>query len=131
MKHVKYFLYGIILSIAIASCTEAVAHEMLPTYPKMEASHIKDVYVTSMRMFNKRQDVEFYEIGVFDEDWNPIPFVTSYSVIKIEYLGRVEFDLYIRKSDVDRAEYICSKSKLRKQNEVVTAIASRICSRIK
>jgi len=127
----KYFLYGIIVSIFVASCTEAVAHEMLPTYPKMEASHIKDVYVTTMRMFNKREDVEFYELGVFDEDWNPIPFVTSYSVIKIEYLGKVEFDLYIRKTDVDDVEYICSKSKLRKRDDVVTAIASRICSRVK
>lgn len=84
-----------------------------------------------MQMFNKRQDVEYYEIGVFDKDWNAIPFVTSYSVIRIRYLGHVTFDIYIRKADVPRAEYVCSLSKLRKEKNPKTAIASRICSKFK
>ena len=109
----------------------AFAHEMTPTYPKMRPSHLDNVYVTTMEMFNKRKDVEYYEIGVFDEEWNPVPFVSSYEIINIRYLGHVTFDIYIRKSDVGRAEYICSKSKLRKDDSVRTAISSRICSRIK
>jgi len=84
-----------------------------------------------MAMFNKRADVEYYEIGVFDEDFNPIPFVTSYNVIKIEYLGRVTFDVYIRDIDVNKATYICSQSKLRKEDLSRTAISSRICSKFK
>jgi hypothetical protein len=107
------------------------AHEMTPTYPKLEPSHLNGVVKTTMQMFNKREDVEFYEIGVFDKDFKPIPFVTSYNVIKIEYLGHVTFDIYIRKQDQSRATYICSKSKLRKKDTVRTAVSSRICSKIK
>lgn len=107
------------------------AHEMTPTYPKLAPSHLDNVYKTTMEMFNKREDVEFYEIGVFDENWNAIPFVTSYNIIKLRYLGHVAFDVYIRKDDVSRAEYICSKSKLRKDGNTKTAVSSRICSKFK
>ena len=109
----------------------AYAHEMTPTYPKLSPSHLNNVYKTTMEMFNKREDVEYYEIGVFDKEWNPIPFVTSYQVIKLKYLGHVTFDIYIRKADVSRAEYVCSKSKLRKDDSTRTAVSSRICSRFK
>ena len=107
------------------------AHEMTPTYPKLSPSHLDNVYKTTMEMFNKRSDVEYYEIGVFDKDWNPIPFVTSYEVIRIRYLGHVTFDVYIRKSDVSRATYVCSISKLRKDDTTKTRISSRICSKFK
>jgi hypothetical protein len=121
----------IIASLLIFLSSIASAHEMTPTYPKWETSHLDGLLTTTMKMFNKRAEVEYYEIGVFDEEWNPIPFVTSYNVIKIEYLGHVTFDLYIRKADKSRAVYICSISKLRKSNEVRTAITSKICSKAK
>ena len=125
----KWFIYGVIGVFLSVSST--LAHEMTPTYPKLAPSHLDNVYKTTMEMFNKRDDVEFYEIGVFDKEWNPIPFVTSYNVIKLRYLGHVTFDIYIRKDDVSRAEYGCSKSKLRKGDAKKTAISSRICSRFK
>jgi hypothetical protein len=107
------------------------AHEMTPTYPKLTPSHLDNVYKTTMEMFNKREDVEYYEIGVFDKDMNPIPFVTSYTILQIRYLGHVQFDIYIRKSDVSRAEYVCSTSKLRKDNTTTTKVTSKICSKFK
>ena len=109
----------------------AFAHEMTPTYPKLTPSHLDNLYKTTMEMFNKREEVEYYEIGVFDENWVAIPFVSSYQIIKLRYLGHVTFDVYIRKSDVSRATYICSMSKLRKEDRVKTAVASRICSKFK
>ena len=109
----------------------ASAHEMTPTYPTLRPSYMDNVVVTTMHMFNKRADVEYYEIGVFDSDFNPIPFVTAYNIIKIEYLGHVVFDVYIRQEDKSRATYVCSQSKLRKDNTVRTAISSRICSKFK
>lgn len=128
----KYFMYGLLVACLMAACTEKLhAHEMTPTYPVFETSHLSGVYKTTMQMFNKREDVEYYEIGVFDKDFNPIPFVTSYNIIKIKYLGHVTFDLYIRKEDINRATYVCSISKLRKDNTVRTAVASRICSKFK
>lgn len=127
----KWFFYGVMIVFLMASCMEATAHEMTPTYPTLEPSHLDGVYKTTMEMFNKRQDVEYYEIGVFDKDFNPIPFVSSYHVFKLKYLGHVMFDVYIRKEDVKNAVYICSKSKLRKEDSVRTAVSSRICSKFK
>lgn len=116
----------------LVSASSALAHEMTPTYPKLVPSHLENVYKTTMEMFNKRADVEFYEVGVFDSQFLPIPFVSNYRVINIRYLGHVTFDIYIRKEDVSRAEFVCSKSKLRKDGEQPkTAVSSRICSRFK
>lgn len=89
------------------------------------------VLVTSMEMFNKRQDVEYYEIGVFDKDFSPVPFVSAYRIFKLPYLGHVKFDVYIRKEDRNTALYICSRSKLRKDDSARTAVASTVCSKIK
>lgn len=123
-----------IIAISIAlliSVGTANAHEMTPTYPKLEPSHLDGLYKTTMEMFNKRQDVEYYEIGVFDSDFEPIPFVSTFKIVKIKYLGHVTFQVYIRKGDADRATYICSRSKLRKEDITRTAISSKICSKIK
>ena len=119
------------VSILMAACSEASAHDMTPTYPKLRPSHLDNVYVTEMEMFNKRADVEYYEIGVFDKDFNPIPFVSKYQVVKLRYLGHVNFEVYIRKEDVGRATYVCSTSKLRKDDSVRTVVSSRICSKFK
>jgi len=121
----------LIVMLVLLMSSPLYAHEMTPTYPKLSPSHLDNVYKTTMEMFNKRDDVEYYELGVFDKEWNPVPFVTSYNIIKLRYLGHVTFDIYIRKDDVSRAEYVCSKSKLRKDSDTKTAITSRICSRFK
>lgn len=121
-----------IMSLMMVSLVSvANAHEMTPTYPKLEPSHLDGVVKTTMQMFNKREDVEYYEIGVFDQEFKPVPFVTSYTIVKIKYLGKVTFDVYLRKNDMERAVYVCSRSKLRKDTQVRTAIASTICSKFK
>lgn len=121
----KYIIVGIMLALP------AGAHEMVPTYPRLETSHVDGLLKTTMKMFNKRADVEYYEVGVFDKDFNPVPFVTAYNVFKLEYLSHTIFDIYIRANDRDRAVYVCSKSKLRKQDTTRTAISSKICSKFK
>jgi hypothetical protein len=115
----------------VFAVSSAFAHEMTPTYPKLVPSHLQGVWKTTMEMFNKRNDVEYYEIGVFDKDFKPIPFVSSYKVVHLSYLGHLSFDIYIREIDKERVTYICSRSKLRKDDKVRTAISSRICSKIK
>jgi len=109
----------------------ANAHEMTPTYPKFESSFVNGVMKTKMRLFNRRNDVSYYEIGVFDSEWKPVPFVTSYKVMKMAYLDTAEFDIYINKTDLISATYICSKSKLQKKDVISSGISSRICSKIK
>ena len=117
---------SIILSLLL--CSNALAHEMTPTYPKWGSSYIEGIKKTTMEMFNRRKDVEYYEIGVFDEEWKPVPFVTSYKILKLNYLSHVKFDVYMNSKHAPKAEYICSTSKLRGDNVM---IASKICSRFK
>jgi hypothetical protein len=125
-------IYGYLLVLLMVGIGQnAIAHEMTPTYPVFTYSHLEGVVKTTMSMFNKRADVQYYEIGVFDKDFNTVPFVTSYSVIKLDYLSKVNFDIYIRQDDAVRAVYICSRSKLKKDESVRTAISSRICSKVK
>jgi len=124
-------LWAFLLVSMILLMLTAHAHEMTPTYPKWKHSHLSGVLKTKMEMFNKREDVEYYEIGVFDKDFNPVPFVSAYSVVKLKYLGHLVFEVYINERSKDKAVYICSKSKLRKGEAVRTAISSRICSKFK
>lgn len=108
-----------------------VAHEMVPTYPKWERGIYPGILSTTVEIFNKRKDVEYYEIGLFDKDWNPVYFVADYKVIQLKYLSSASIDIYIAKEEKDRVEYVCSRSKIRKGNETRTAVSSRICSRFK
>lgn len=124
-------MYRQIILCTLLLCTSAFAHEMTPTYPKLEPSHVSGVYKAKMGIFNRRKDVQFYEIGVFTEDWEPIPFVSSYRIVHLAYLGHLQFDVYIRASDVKRATYICSKSEVKAEISTGTAVASKICSRFK
>jgi len=126
LKVLSFGLIGAILYLNVA-----IAHEMVPTYPKWRVSSYENVLVTTIEMFNKREDVDYYEIGVFDENFNPVPFVSSYKIMKLDYLKHVIFDVYIGKEDAYHAYYICSKSKLRKENTTRTAVSSKICSRFK
>jgi hypothetical protein len=107
----------------------AYAHQMVPSHPVLEQSHVSGILKTELELFNKRKDVEYYELGVFDADWNPIPFVSAYRVAHVRYLGHLKFDVYIRKDDADRATYVCSQSKLRGE-DTGTLLSSRICSKL-
>ena len=111
--------------------TVSVAHEMTPTYYKWTPSHVDGVYKTTMEMFNKRKDVEWYEIGVFDKNMKPVQFVSSYRLMNMPYLSHIKFDIYISALDSAVAEYVCSVSKLREMSEKATMVASRICSKVK
>ena len=112
-------------------CGSVAAHDMTPTYPEWKMSFIPSAKMTTMQLFNKRQDVQWYQIGVFDEDWNQLPFVTRYKILRVKYLSRVKFDVYISSEHSDEAEYICSTSKLRGEDNFKPIVESRICSRFK
>jgi hypothetical protein len=68
---------------------------------------------------------------VFDKEWQPIPFVTRYKIINIKYLKRVEFDVYVNEENAKVAEYICTTSKLRGNDDFKPIVESKICSRFK
>ena len=112
-------------------CGSVAAHDMTPTYPKWKMSFIPSAKMTTMQVFNKRSDVEWYQIGVFDKEWKPIPFVTRYKILNIKYLQRVKFDVYVNEENAKVAEYICSTSKLRGNDDFKPIVESKICSRFK
>jgi len=84
-----------------------------------------------MKLFNSRGDVEYYEIQVLDKDFNPVPFASSERIFNVGHLKRKVVDVYISTTDVERAVYICSRSKSLAGNESKTVVASRICSKSK
>lgn len=109
----------------------AFGHEFTPAYPKLESAYIDGVLVAKMQLFNHRQDVTFYELSVFDANWNSVPFAASDKLVEVVYLQRKYIEIYIREKDRDRVVYICSKSKLNPIGEQVTIVSSRICSKVK
>ena len=104
---------------------------MTPAYPKLKQSYIDGVYVTKMKLFNRREDVEYYEIQVFTNEWKPLPFASTSKVLNVGHNRRKLFEVYIRSSDLDKATYICTESKVFKNTEQVTLVSSKICSKIK
>ena len=121
----------VILLSAFFVSLNAASHDMTPTYPKWKMSFIPSAKMTTMKVFNKRADVQWYQIGVFDKEFEPIPFVTRYKILRIKYLSHVKFDIYINSENVKRAEYVCTTSKLRGNDDFKPIVESRICSRFK
>jgi hypothetical protein len=123
----RYIMTLLFLSL----CGSAMAHQWTPTYPKLEPSYVNGALKATMTLFNSRQDVSYYEIGVFDADMKPVKFATAERIVQVGYLRRMKIDVFIREQDRNVAVYICSKSKLLKGEGTATLIASRICSKIK
>lgn len=109
----------------------ANSHQLTPTYPEIVPSHIDNVSRVEMTMFNRREDVEFYAIEVFDSEWGEVPFAARNRLLNIKPFGSEVFDVYIRNNDLDRTEYICTISRIRSADASPTTVSSRICSKIK
>ena len=107
------------------------AHEMTPAYPVLDSSYINGVVVAKMKLFNRREDVEYYQIEVFTEDWKPVSFATTARLLKVGYNKNKLFDVYIRFADVKKTKYICTTSKVFKGGNQETLVSSMICSKIK
>ena len=42
------------------------AHEMTPAYPIVKPSHVTGVVKVDLSLFNSREEIKYYEIGLFD-----------------------------------------------------------------
>ena len=109
----------------------AAAHELTPTYPEIEPAYVDGVSVIKMKMWNRRSDASYYEVNVYDQDWESVPFASPEKVMRLEYLEHKSFELYVRDVDTDNVTFICTTSKQLKQDVQSTGIKSRICSRVK
>lgn len=121
----KKFIILILFSLS------SLAHEMTPTYPTWSPSHIATVVKTQMQIFNKREDISYYEIEVFSPEWENLGFVSTYNILDVAYLETKKFDVYMTEGTSIAAEYICTTSKIRSEDSKQTSLASRICSRLK
>lgn len=108
----------------------ALGHEMTPAYPDPKPSHLANVAKVSMSLFNARTDANYYQIDVFDEFWEHIPFASTYRIMKLDYKEREDFDVFIRRPDLERAVYLCTTSKVIGSEGAKAVVASRICSRL-
>jgi len=121
------FIIALLLSASIAS-----AHEMVPTYPIWwNATEANGILKTNLSIWNRRKDVVYYEIEVFDQNFKPADFATQEKIIKINYLQRKNFSIYIKENDRDNVTYICTRSRLLKDDVQTSGVSSRICSKIK
>ena len=116
--------------IFLGWATAVSAHEMTPAYPIVKPSHVTGVVKVDLSLFNSREEINYYEIGLYDLNWDRIPFSAVYRIIKVGYKERKNFSVYIRESDLDEAVYVCTTSKIRRQRENKTLVSSRICSRL-
>jgi hypothetical protein len=105
------------------------AHEMTPTYPPLVPSYVDGLVSAKMTMFNSRQDVEYFEIGVFDDEWNPVPFAATAKILRVPHGSSKTFEVFVRQEDKKRATFICSLSKLRTDSSARAIVSSKICSR--
>ena len=120
-----------LLTLIFIFCyNNSFAHEMTPAYPKVSTSYINNVSTTKMKLFNKREDISYYKVEVWDNDWKPVAFASTNKIIKIGYNKTILFDVYVQTKNIKYVVYICTVSKNFKQEQKVTLVASRICSKI-
>lgn len=119
----------VIILAALILSNAAAAHEMVPAYLKLEPAPVDKVYKTSFKMFNRRNDVDYYSVSVYDQNWNKVPFASFDRVFKLEHLQKKEITVYIKENDISVATYVCTSSKLYPGRGA--AVSSRICSKIK
>jgi len=117
-----------ILFLLILVSGYASAHSWTPTYPSFTTSHVEGVVKTTMTLWNKRPDVEYYAIDVTDTEGNPLTFAPFDKVYRVAYLQKETIDIFIRTQDLARVTYICSRSLF--INSEQNAILSRICSKV-
>ena len=122
---------GALLFILLMVPAPSKGHQWTPTYPVWRPSYVDDVHVVTMKLFNSRGDIEYYEIQVLDVDFNPVPYASAERIMNVGHLKRKVVDIYVSSNDIERAVYICSRSKSLEGSESKTVVASRICSKSK
>lgn len=111
----------------------ASSHSLTPTYPSLDLSYVPGVYKADLELFNARKDISYYEVNVFDADWNAITAsILPEKILRVPHSTSKKITVYIPAALKSKAVYICTKSKtLYTPVTQVTVILSKICSKIK
>ena len=86
---------------------------------------------TKLELFNKRKEVGYYELAVYDKDWQPVTFASEDKLLQVRYLETKKINVYVKQQDLSKAVYICTESRLRKEEVSHTVVSSKICSKVK
>lgn len=125
-------MYRQVIALLLVLCSGyASAHSWTPTYPIFTPSYIDGVIQTEMLLFNRRQDVKYFEVEVTDENFKPIPFASDSKIYRADYLQRVKVMIYIRDESLADAVYICSRSKFLQNFVPKNLVSTRVCSKIR
>lgn len=126
-------MHKFLISLLITAATSTAAHQFTPTYPRFEPSFVEGIQQTKMELFNKRSEIEYYELGVFDKDWSSVTFAASdRKIIRVNYLETKTIDIYVKNQDIKNVVYICTESRILKDSIVRNSlVSSKICSKVK
>ena len=86
-----------------------------------------------MKFYNNRADVEYYQVQVFDGQFNPIKFAITggqTDMIHVRHRQYKTVDVYVPSYEASRVVYICTRSMILKKEESATLVSSRICSKV-
>lgn len=121
-----------LLLLLLLASGSAMAHELTPTYPTLNPSHVPGVLSATVVLWNAREEIEWYKVEVFDKDMNPVRFIALGGELKkVDYLGRAHIEVFIREEDKVNATFICTQSKIKKGSEQRSLVASKVCSKLK
>lgn len=122
----------LITAVIFLSLASAVtSHEQTPAYPKMKYSTVKGVVKYELSLFNQREEIKYFQLALYDQNFEGLPFSAKYRIMKVDYQTRKNFNVYIRKQDLGRAMYICTISKVAKGISSKPFVQSMVCSKIK
>lgn len=121
------------LLILTTALTTAVsfAHQMTPTYIKLSRTSNQEVLQTTVTITNRRNDVNYFELSVFNDEWKPVPFATFQRVIEIPFSKSKSASVYIKRTDSIEVAYVCSSSKIVKVEQTKPIVISKVCSKMK
>ena len=87
-----------------------------------------------MKLYNTRNDVDYYQIQVFDGYFNPIKFAINggqSDVVNVPFRKKRTVSVYVPSNAFSRVVYVCSRSMILREEETASLLSSRICSKVK
>ena len=118
-----------ILMLLVLLANLAVAHEQSPAIIMLEKSYSQGILEGKLKLGNIRNDAEYFRLFVVDKDGNDVPFASTKKVIHLPE-GRENISFFVRDEDVEKIDYVCTKSIFVKKESGTYPTSSKICSRV-
>ena len=119
--------------ILVLVCGSVTAHQWTPSHVQLKPSYANGIHTTQMKFYNTREEVEYYQVQVFDGKFNPIKFAITGGQGDIFHVRHRQYktvDVYVPSYEASRVVYICTRSMILKEKETATLVSSRICSKV-